>query len=46
MYWGGHFPMGFHDDPHFENRYNWNWRDLLAKHNAKDFIPGTEYVNI
>lgn len=46
MYWGGHFPMGFHDDPHFENRYGYNWRDLLAKHNAKDFIPGTEYVNI
>lgn len=46
MYWGGHFPMGFHDDPHFENRYGYNWRDLLAKHNAGDFIPGTAFVNI
>lgn len=46
MTWGGHFPEGFHDDPHFENRYGYNWRELLAKHRAKDFIPGTEYVNI
>lgn len=46
MYWGGHFPEGFHDDPHFENRYGFNWRDLLAKHNAGDFITGTTYVNI
>lgn len=46
MTWGGHFPDGFHDDPHFENRYSYNWRDLLAKHNANDFIPGTSYVNI
>ena len=46
MTWGGHFPDGFHDDPHFEQRFGYNWRDLLAKYNAKDFIPGTEYVNI
>jgi peptidoglycan L-alanyl-D-glutamate endopeptidase CwlK len=46
MFWGGHFPNGFHDDPHFENRYGHNWRDLLALHNGKKFIPGTEYVDI
>lgn len=46
MFWGGNFPEGFHDNPHFENRYGYNWRDLLAKHNAGDFIPGTSYVNI
>lgn len=46
MYWGGHFPNGFHDDPHFENRYGHNWRDLLALHNANKFISGTEYVDI
>lgn len=46
MTWGGHFPEGFHDDPHFENRYGFNWRDLLTKYNAGDFITGTTYVII
>lgn len=46
MAWGGEFPEGFHDNPHFENRFGYNWRDLLVKHNAKDFISGTQYVNI
>jgi len=46
MFWGGNFPEGFHDNPHFENRYGLNWRLMLAKHNAKDFIPGTTYINI
>lgn len=46
MFWGGHFPDNFHDDPHFENRYGYNWRDLLVKHNKGDLIAGTTYVNI
>lgn len=46
MYWGGHFPDGFHDDPHFENRYGYGWRDLLIKYRANDFIEGTNFVNI
>lgn len=46
MTWGGNFPEGFHDNPHFENHFAINWRELLAKHNAGDFIPGTTYVNI
>ena len=46
MTWGGHFPDGFHDDPHFENRYGYNWRDLCAKYRTGDFITGTSYVNI
>lgn len=46
MTWGGNFPDGFHDDPHFENRYGYGWRQLLAKYNAEDFIPGTAFVNI
>ena len=46
MFWGGNFPEGFHDNPHFENRYGHNWRDLLALHNAGNFIPGTTFVNI
>ena len=46
MTWGGNFPEGFHDNPHFENRFGYNWRDLLKKYNAADFIAGTQYVNI
>lgn len=46
MTWGGDFPDGFHDNPHFENKYGHNWRDLLALHNTGNFIPGTTYVNI
>lgn len=45
MTWGGNFPS-IQDDPHFENRYGYNWRDLLAKYKAGDFIPGTQYLNI
>jgi peptidoglycan L-alanyl-D-glutamate endopeptidase CwlK len=46
MTWGGDFPEGFHDNPHFENKMGHNWRDLLDLYNAKKFIPGTEYVDI
>lgn len=46
MTWGGEFPEGFHDNPHFENKFGYNWRDLLALHQAGKFIPGTTYVNI
>jgi len=45
MTWGGDFPEGFHDNPHFENRYGKNWRELLELYNAGHFIPGTKYVN-
>ena len=44
--WGGNFPGNFKDMDHWENKLGHNWRDLLAKYQAKDFIPGTEYVNI
>ena len=43
--WGGDF-KSILDQPHFEMTFGHNWRDLLAKHNAKDFIPGTTFVNI
>jgi len=42
--WGGDWK--FKDAPHFEKPLGHTWRTLLAKHNAKDFIPGTNYVNI
>jgi len=41
--WGGDWK--FKDAPHFEKK-GYNWRDLNAKYIAKDFIPGTTYVNI
>jgi peptidoglycan L-alanyl-D-glutamate endopeptidase CwlK len=43
--WGGDW-KSFKDKPHFEKRFNYTWRQLLEKHNARDFISGTEYVNI
>ncbi|MDB5006987.1 MAG: cwlK [Mucilaginibacter sp.] len=46
MFWGGNFSGGFQDNPHFENRYDYNWRQLLALHNAGTFVPGTTYVQI
>lgn len=45
MYWGGNFPEGFHDNPHFEDRFGRNWRDLLVLYNAGKFLPGTQYVD-
>lgn len=44
--WGGEFPGTFRDVPHFENKLGQTLSDLLAKYNAKDFIPGTQYVKI
>lgn len=44
--WGGDFAGSFKDYPHFEQKFGYNWRDLLALHNAGTFIPGTTYVQI
>ena len=44
--WGGDFPAGKKDLDHFENKFGYNWRTLLDKHNRKDFIPNTQFVNI
>jgi peptidoglycan L-alanyl-D-glutamate endopeptidase CwlK len=41
--WGGDWK--FKDGPHFEKK-GYSWKTLLAKHNAKDFIPGTKYVKL
>lgn len=46
MTWGGNFPEGFHDNPHFENQYGYGWRDLLAKYSTGEFIPGTNFIII
>lgn len=36
----------FKDYPHFQKTFGYEESVLLAKYNKKDFIPGTEYVNI
>jgi len=43
--WGGDW-KSFKDKPHFEKTFGYTWQQLLAKHNARDFIAGTNYVNI
>ena len=42
--WGGDWK--FKDSPHFQKTYGNDWKTLLSKYNKKDFIPGTNYVNI
>jgi peptidoglycan LD-endopeptidase CwlK len=36
----------FVDAPHLQKTFGYKWKQLLAKHEAKDFIPGTEYVRV
>lgn len=43
--WGGDFTSPV-DAPHFEKTFGLNWKQLLVKHTAKQFIPGTDYVII
>jgi len=43
--WGGRW-SSIKDNPHFEEDFGFTWKQLLAKYNAKDFIPGTNYVSI
>jgi peptidoglycan L-alanyl-D-glutamate endopeptidase CwlK len=45
MAWGGDW-HSIKDYPHFENWFGYTWEELLAKHNAGDFISGTQYVDI
>jgi peptidoglycan LD-endopeptidase CwlK len=42
--WGGNWRT-FKDLPHVQKTFGLTWKTLLARHNAKDFIP-TEYVRI
>lgn len=43
--WGGDW-KSFKDAPHFEKTFGHTWKTLLPKHNAKQFIPGTNYVKL
>lgn len=43
--WGGDW-KSIKDNPHFEKDFGLGWRGLYKKYTNKDFITGTEYVNI
>lgn len=43
--WGGKWRTRI-DRPHCQKTGGYTWQQLLAKYNAKDFIPGTKYVNL
>jgi peptidoglycan L-alanyl-D-glutamate endopeptidase CwlK len=43
--WGGDWTR-FKDMPHFEKTFGLGWRDMKAKLDKKDFIPGTTYIRI
>lgn len=43
--WGGRF-NSIKDNPHFEKSFGLHWKELLRRHNAKDFIPQVEYVRV
>lgn len=42
--WGGSFPKV--DEDHYENKYGYNWRDLLHLYTTGKFIAGTQFVDI
>jgi len=44
--WGGNFPKGKIDEDHYEYKAGYTIKQLLQKHIAGDFIPGTEYVKL
>lgn len=41
---GLNFPHPDYD--HFEHKFGINWRDMLHKYTVKDFIQGTQFINI
>ena len=34
------------DYPHLQNTFGLTWQKAFAKYTAKDFIPGTNFINI
>lgn len=44
--WGGRWHGSLIDNPHLDKTKGLNWKQLLVKYNAKDFIPGTSFVRI
>jgi peptidoglycan L-alanyl-D-glutamate endopeptidase CwlK len=43
--WGGTWRT-FKDYPHLEKTFGYKTGDLLSRHRAGDFIPGTKYVKL
>lgn len=43
--WGGRF-NSFKDNPHLEKHFGVHWKELLKRHNARDFIEQVEYVRV
>lgn len=43
--WGGNF-TSIQDDPHLEKPLGLTWRECFEKYKSKDFIAGTNYINI
>ena len=43
--WGGDWAR-FKDYPHFQKDFGYTWQKLKSKYDKKDFIKGTNYVNI
>jgi peptidoglycan L-alanyl-D-glutamate endopeptidase CwlK len=43
--WGGRW-SSIKDYPHVQKTFGHRWQELLAKHNAGEFIPGTSYVKV
>lgn len=43
--WGGHWKT-IVDMPHFQKTKGYTLKEIQEKHNKKDFIPGTKFVNI
>jgi peptidoglycan L-alanyl-D-glutamate endopeptidase CwlK len=43
--WGGNWRT-FKDYPHVEMTFGFTYKDLLTRYRKKDFIPGTEYINL
>ena len=43
--WGGEW-KSLKDYPHLERTFGYTWQQLLEKYRDKDFIPGTQYVNL
>jgi peptidoglycan L-alanyl-D-glutamate endopeptidase CwlK len=43
--WGGDF-KSFKDFPHFEKTFGLRTKQMLDKHNKKDFIQGTNYIKL
>lgn len=43
---GGDWSGKFKDYPHLERTFGLTWQECLRRHDAKDFIEGTEWIRI